>query len=215
MSNYLLHRRKDFRAVGGGQSFSEAWSAVGVQSGLQQGDPIASTDEGNWGVIAGSDHANLDVITENGLVTITNDLGAGGVAVGIEQDGLSTTKLNSTYPQCLIDFQMESGGGSSFIYFLSGASAVASIEIQTDSDVIDNKSNSYNFPGTDVYTDRLDYEFEFNFTANTWTMTIGGAAVFSGIAFDNNVNSIDTVQITRETNQYGYVRGMSCGSAEF
>jgi len=202
-------------SAGGGTSFDEVWTSVGTAS-YQQDAQIANTDNaGEWYCRANWDHSVLGIDTVNGMITIKNGMGGASYWARLENAALSTTKLDPTYPQCMVDMQNNNTIGPVYIKFESGGSDVCHVELDSGDNIEDNLTNTYSYPGSDEFIDRLEYEFEFDFTANTFDLSIGGQSVFTDIAFDNNCNSIDTIEIERWNFGETYIRQVIMGSGVF
>ena len=210
----------DFPSGGAVESFNETFGAVDVQNSLQKGDAVANTDEGNWVVSGYSVHSSDEVNTVNGMCEIESLYGNADRYAGLTQNGLSTTKLNGTYPQCVVD--LDNGAARShMIKFYNSSTLICSVRLALDTrgtvtaGITDNKANNYAYPGGTAWGDRLDYQFTFDFTAHTFSLSVDGNAVFSGIAFESNVSSFDEVDNEKWDNKTSDLFGMKCGSGLF
>ena len=63
-----------------------------------------------------------------------------------------------------------------------------------------------------VYTNKIAMQFKMNFGANTFHMKMNGLSVFTSVAFSNNTNSIDTIQLERYSNQNAYCKRVKIGA---
>ena len=196
--------------AGGTTSFHETAGSAGVQS-REKDIALTNMDETGFYCRADVVSVGMRVNTINDLITVFNNIGNPAAWVALEN--ATITDLDSTHDdEVIVDLQMEVSGGSTMIEFANAGTEICHVELTILDTIIDNQAGSRSFPGTDVYTDRLVYEFVFDFAANTFTLTIGGQAVFSGVAFSNNTNDIDTIRVVRWTNQDTYVRDIKVGS---
>ena len=201
-------------------SFQETFGSCTVQTGLQKGDSVTGTDEGNWTVSGYAVSAAGLVNVTAGQCEIESLYGNADRYSGLTQTGLSTTKLNATYPQCVVDLQNKVAR-SHMIKFYNSTTLICSVRLALDTrgavteGITDNQANNYSYPGGTAWGDRLDYQFTFDFVAHTFSLSVDGNPVFSGIAFESNVSSFDEVDNEKWDNKTSDLFGMKCGSGLF